>query len=106
MALLVDSDPSTWTWQGIILANLVGLVVFSFWLGKQKGRMDELGRELHSLRQIVATIQAQSTPREVVSTTLGMVREQLDRLEKAFNEFRQSVFVKAIQVAHIPPSRE
>lgn len=106
MALLVESDPSTWTWQGIVLANLVGLVIFSFWLGKQKGRMDELGRELHSLRQAVGAAQSQSTPIAVVTTTLGMMRDQLDRLEKSFNEFQQSIFVKALQLGHSQHSRD
>ncbi len=33
MWLIFDADVMTWSWQGIVLANLAGLGALSFWLG-------------------------------------------------------------------------
>jgi hypothetical protein len=49
--LAEGADPTAWTWQAYLLANLAGLVALSFWLGSYVTRLKRMESDTKELER-------------------------------------------------------
>lgn len=97
LVLLQDNVPQVvQVGAGVYLIfNTVLLVVIAFWVGVQWNRINSHGDRLEKLQ---ARVDGSVVPATEMKTRLDNIKEDVEQLTRAFDQFQRSIFMEAMKI--------